>query len=171
MKRTTSSYKTIPSLLVLYFIAVFSLSGQTTGSIRTFASVVEATGIQLTPLQDLVIDESFAKDGILSIAPQTDENAGKMLVTGKASSSIRLSYISEMVLSGTDGNGSLVCKLILSGHRTDNQRASLLLDQVEKVVQFSDRGEYFLWLGGTIDLSKAGPGEYDGDFTVQIEYI
>jgi hypothetical protein len=39
------------------------------------------------------------------------------------------------------------------------------------VVQFNEKGEYYLWLGGKVDLSKARPGSYDGEFTIQIEYI
>lgn len=160
------------AMLMMAFLFIFTgLYSQTSGNIRAAASVVEATGIELIPMKDMVIDEASATDGILEISPVTDEKAGKMLVTGKASSSIRLSYLDEMSLVNTAGEGVLVCKYVLSGHRTDNQRASQLLDQVERVVQFNEKGEYYLWLGGKVNLSKARPGSYDGEFTIQIEYI
>jgi hypothetical protein len=76
-----------------------------------------------------------------------------------------------MTLVNTTGDGVLSCKYLLSGFRSDNQGASQLLDQVERIVQFNEKGEYYLWLGGRVDLNNARPGNYDGEFTIQIEYI
>ena len=144
---------------------------QTSGSIRASATVLEATDIQLITMKDMMIDESTAQDGILNIAPVTDEKAGKILIKGKANSSIRLSYLNEMLLVNSSGVGTLVCKYSVSGYKSDNQGASQLLDMVERVILLNEKGEFYLWLGGTIDLSKARPGSYDGEFTIQIEYI
>jgi hypothetical protein len=172
MKRTSYFYKACQVwIIAALFCSQANVKGQTSGNIRTAATVVEATGIELIPMKDMVIDEAGATNGILEISPVTDEKAGKMLVTGKPNSSVRLSYLDEMSLVNTAGEGTLVCKYVLSGHRTDNQRASQLLDQVERVVQFNDKGEYYLWLGGKVNLSNARPGSYDGEFTIQIEYI
>lgn len=157
--------------LLSCFFLISSLQGQTSGIIRASATVVEATGIQLIPMKDMIIDEASAQDGILNISPVTDEKAGKLLVKGKVNSSIRLSYLNEMALVNTSGDGTLVCKYVVSGYRTDNQSASQLLDQVERIVQFNEKGEFYLWLGGRVDLSRARPGSYDGEFTIQIEYI
>jgi hypothetical protein len=76
-----------------------------------------------------------------------------------------------MSLVNTSGDGTLVCKYSVSGFKSDNQRASQLLDQVERIVQFNENGEFYLWLGGRVDLTRARPGNYDGEFTIQIEYI
>jgi hypothetical protein len=172
MMRTKNFFSVCHVLISIVFLCgLTDLHGQTSGTIRSAATVVEATGIVLIPMKDMTIDEAGATDGILDISPVTDEKAGKMLVTGKPNTSIRLSYLDEMALVNTAGEGTLVCKYVLSGHRTDNQRASQLLDQVERVVQFNEKGEYYLWLGGKVNLSNARPGSYDGEFTIQIEYI
>jgi hypothetical protein len=149
-----------------------SLAGaQNSISIRASATVVEATGIELVPMKDMIIDESSAQDGILNISPVTDDKAGKILVKGKSNSSVRLTYLNEMLLVNTEGDGTLVCRYSVSGYKTDNQRASQILDMVERVVQFNEKGEFYLWLGGRVDLTKAKPGSYNGEFTIQIEYI
>ena len=158
-------------ILLLSIVSQTLLSAQTSGTIHASATVVEATGIQLIPMKDMIIDEASAKDGLLEISPVTDEKAGKMLVKGKANSSIRLSYLDELSLVNSSGEGTLVCKYVVSGFRTDNQGASQLLDQVERIVQFNEKGEFYLWLGGRVNLTRARPGSYDGEFTIQIEYI
>ncbi|MFZ4522472.1 MAG: hypothetical protein ACOYNC_12255 [Bacteroidales bacterium] len=157
--------------LMTLLIFCDTVTAQTSGTIHASATVVEATGIQLIPMKDMIIDEASAKDGILEISPVSDEKAGKMLVKGKANSSIRLSYLNELSLVNSSGEGTLVCKYVVSGFKSDNQGASQLLDQVERIVQFNDKGEFYLWLGGRVNLSRARPGSYDGEFTIQIEYI
>ena len=154
-----------------YFLFQQEMQAQTSGSIHASATVVEATDIQLITMKDMMIDQSAAQNGILTISPVTDEKAGKILVKGKVNSSIRLSYLNEMLLVNSSGDGTLVCKYSVSGYKSDNQRASQLLDVVERVVLLNENGEFYLWLGGTVDLSRAKPGNYDGEFTIQIEYI
>lgn len=169
IRKINGSYRLILFLFCLFLIS--SVRGQNSISIRASATVVEATGIQLIPIRDMIIDESSAQNGILDISPVTDEKAGKILVKGQINSSIRLSYLNEMALVNSAGDGTLVCKYSVSGYKSDNQRASQLLDMIERIVQFNEKGEYYLWLGGKIDLSRAKPGSYDGEFTIQIEYI
>ena len=148
-----------------------SIQAQASGTIHASATVVEATDIQLITMKDMFIDESAATNGILVISPVTDEKAGKILVKGRVNTSVRLSYLSEMSLVNTSGDGTIVCRYSVSGYKSDNQGASQLLDVVEKVVLLNEKGEFYLWLGGRVDLSRARPGDYDGEFTIQIEYI
>ena len=147
------------------------LNGQSTISIKASATVVQVEGIELITLKDLIIDEASSESKILNISPVVDENAGKMLVRGKVNSSVRLTYVKDLFLSNTTGDGSIIFKYSMSGNRTDNQMASQPLDQVERIIQFNEKGEYYLWLGGQVDLSNARPGSYAGEFTLQIEYI
>jgi hypothetical protein len=171
MKITLKSQFTYIVLFLLVFLNNPTLSGQNSISIRASATVVEATGIELITLKDINIDEASAQNGSLEISPLTSERAGKMLVKGKSNSSIRLSYLNQLALVNTSGDGTIVFQNVVSGNRTDNQNASQPLDQIERIVQFNERGEYYLWLGGTVDLTNATPGSYDGEFTIQIEYI
>jgi hypothetical protein len=171
MKITLKNRFTYIVLFQLVFWNISTLSGQNSISIRASATVVEATGIELITLKDINIDEASAQNGSLEISPLTSERAGKMLVKGKINSSIRLSYMNQLALVNSSGDGTITFQYVVSGNRTDNQNASQPLDQIERIVQFNERGEYYLWLGGTVDLTNAKPGSYDGEFTIQIEYI
>ena len=174
MKETnkTHSYRLLPLLLFLFLILRMQGQNQSsTFSITASATVVESDGIELITLKDITVDEASAQNGTLDIPPLTSDKAGKMLVKGKANSSIRLSYVNQLALINTTGDGTIVFNYVVNGNKTDNQAASQPLDQIERIVQFSEGGQYYLWLGGTVDLNNATPGSYDGEFTIQIEYI
>jgi hypothetical protein len=169
IRKIIGSGRIIPFLSCIFLVA--SLQGQNSYSIKAAATVVETAGIELITLKDITIDEASAQNGILQISPLSDDKAGKMLVKGKSNSSIRLSYMNQLALQNTTGQGSIVFKYVVSGNKSDNQQASQPLDQIERIVQFNEKGEYYLWLGGEVNLSNAKPGSYDGEFTIQIEYI
>jgi len=157
--------------LCMFLIFQPGIHAQSSVNIRASATVVEATGIQLIPLNDMIIDESYAVNGIIDISPITGEQAGKILVKGKIDALIRLSYLAQQPIVNTSGPGMILCTYVVSGFQSDNQHASQLLDAVEHVPQFNEKGEYYLWVGGRIDLNNARPGNYEGEFIFEIEYI
>lgn len=157
--------------LCLLFLFQPGIYAQTSVSIRASATVVETTGIQLIPLNDMIIDESSVQDGIIDISPITDEKAGKILVKGKINAMIRLSYLNQQLVVNTSGDGMIVFKYVVSGFQSDDQHASQILDAVFHVPQFNEKGEYYLWIGGRIDINNARPGNYEGEFIFEIEYI
>ena len=171
MKKNIHIYKRlfwIPGFC-LFFIT--SLHSQNSISIKASATVIDVAGIELITLKDMIVDEASADNKILDISPVSDEKAGKMLVRGKSNTTIRLTYVRDLFLVNAAGDGSIIFKYSVSGNRADNQGASQPLDQVERIVQFNEKGEYYLWLGGQVDLTNARPGSYNGEFTIQIEYI
>ena len=172
MKQHTFIYNK-PLFLFLGFCLLITttLRGQGSISIKASATVVEVTGIELVPMKDMIVDEASSKEGILNISPVTDDKAGKILVRGKINAQVRLTYVRDLLLTNSSGDGAMIFKYSLSGLKSDNQGASQLIDQVERIVQFNEKGEFYLWLGGQVDLSKAKPGSYEGEFTIDIEYI
>ena len=140
-------------------------------SIQASATVLEATNIQIITIKDMIIDESSAPNGSLNISPITNESAGKILVKGKINALIRLSYLHQQVVENTTGIGTFLLDYVVSGFQSDNQHASQMLDGIEHVPQFNEKGEFYLWVGGWIDLNNARPGNYEGEFIFEIEYI
>jgi hypothetical protein len=155
--------------LILLFQPV--LHAQKSVSIRASATVVEETGIQLVPINDMIIDESSAHNQIIDISPITDQAAGKILVKGKINAMIRLSYRHQQIVVNTSGEGTLAFDYVVSGFPSDDQKASRFLDALENAPQFNEKGEYYLWVGGRVDIGNARPGSYEGEFILEIEYI
>ena len=74
-------------------------------------------------------------------------------------------------ITNSTGNGTLLLQYEMYGFRSDNQGASEPIDAAERTLQISSESKYYLWVGGRIDISKARPGNYDGEFTIEIEYL
>jgi hypothetical protein len=64
-----------------------------------------------------------------------------------------------------------VFKYQIAGSTIDYQITSEILRNDNRNVRFNTEGRFYLWIGGTVDVSLAKPGAYQGEFTIEIEYI
>lgn len=140
-------------------------------SIRAMATVVEKSEIELVTIKNLDLDLNRAVDEQIIISAKTDPEAGNMLVKGKPGAHIRITYLPEMELVNTTGAGSLTVFYEVYGYPGDNQTASEPLDAVDRMMRINPEGHYYLWIGGRINVKEARPGNYEGEFTIEIEYI
>lgn len=141
-------------------------------SISASATVISGD-IELETINDMgIIDAQRLQDGDeVYINPVFDPQAGIMRARGNPGAQVRVTYVEEMEVSRREGPGSIVFTYEVSGYPGDNQRESELLTLIEHELQFNEDGEFYFFIGGYIDLSNALPGNYDGEFTVNIEYM
>jgi homoserine acetyltransferase len=166
-------------LIVLLLFMMFSMlvTAQNQGngnsvSITASANVIGADIDFQTIANMEIIDAQRTQEGsVLYINPVFDPQAGIMLARGNPGAQIRVSYLSEMVIERREGEGTITFNYEISGFEGDSQRESELLDQIERELRFNDNGEFYFYIGGTVDLSNALPGNYDGEFTMEIEYM
>ncbi len=171
--------KHIPFLFVLLLFMMHPMllmaQNQNNGnSVNISASATVMGGnIELETIVDMgIVDAQRIQEGnMLYINPVFDPQAGIMRASGNPGAQIRVSYIPEMVIARREGEGSITFVYQISGFEGDNQRESELLDQIERELRFNDEGEFYFYIGGTVDLSNALPGNYDGEFTMEIEYM
>jgi len=140
-------------------------------NIKAKAEVIEKTEIELITIKDMDIDASLAIDGKIHISAKADVNAGVMIVKGRSEAFIHVTYVPDVVIYNSTGKGKLTMHYEVNGYPSDNQSASEPIDAAERKLQISKDKKYYFWLGGYIDISKAQPGKYDGEFTLEIEYI
>ena len=105
------------------------------------------------------------------VNPVNSLNAGYMIAVGMPETEFRLNYLSERVLSQTNGNATLTFTYVLSGNSIENQSTSELLEGGNRNIRFNEEGRYYIWVGGRLNLENAQPGNYEGDFTIEIDYI
>ncbi|HNY02435.1 MAG TPA: hypothetical protein PKG48_07605 [Bacteroidales bacterium] len=160
------------SLMLLAFMCCLVPDAfvQEIASIRISSNVTSSTQVELLTLQDLYIDESYVENGHISISPVTSSMAGKLLIKGQPQAIIRITFVHQPPLVNLTRKGSLMFSYDISGFSSDNQKASLPLDVLEKTLQLNDHGEYFLWIGGRAEVGDVAPGEYEGELTLEIEY-
>ena len=114
---------------------------------------------------------SMARNGKIYISALHNTQAAVMMIKGRANAKFRVKYIPVVEIMNTTGNGTLILQYEMYGYPSDNQGAGEPIDATERVLQISSESKYYFWLGGRIDISNARPGNYDGEFTIEIEYI
>ena len=141
-------------------------------SISASAEVI-GNDIAIETINDMgIIDAQRTQGGDeLYINPVFDAEAGIMRARGTPGAQVRVSFLEEMQISRREGGGSIFFVYEISGYPGDNQRESELLTQIEHELIFNEEGEFYFFIGGRVDLSEALPGNYDGEFTLEIEYM
>lgn len=159
-------------LPILLLLQTWSLEAQKTSvNIKAQALVVDKAEIELVTIKALDIDAGMAVNGIIKVSAQRDGQAGVMMVKGRPDASFRISFTPVVEIPNSAGKGSLSLKYEMYGYTSDNQGASEPIDAAERTLVINKDGKYYFWLGGLIDISKARPGKYEGEFTLEIEYI
>ena len=159
-------------LPILLLMSAFTLQAQkTTVSIKAQATVIDKAEIELVTIKYLDIDAGMAVNGIINVSAKRDGQAGVMMVKGRPDASFRISFAPVVQIQNSAGKGSLTLKYEMYGYSSDNQAASEPIDAAARTLKINSDGQYYFWLGGIIDISKARPGKYEGEFTLEIEYI
>ena len=161
------------TLLLLFLLLPYGSQAQErTSNITVSAQVVPSvSGVELQSLKSLTLSRDDAVDGIISINPGSSQNAGKMVAIGSPNSAITINYFQSRELSNSEGTGVITFNYQLSGNQIDDQNSSELIFQDSRNLRLSENGEFFIWIGGNIDITNAAPGNYSGDFTLEIEYL
>ena len=94
-----------------------------------------------------------------------------MLAVGTPDVEFRLDYEPVKTLSRIDGPGSLSFQYEISANDIEDQSSSEVMDLENRSVRFNTEGRYYFWVGGRVNLTNAQPGNYEGDFTIEIDYI
>jgi hypothetical protein len=140
-------------------------------SINVSASLVSDSPVDLMTLNDLIISTDINSEKEIYISPISNPDAGLLRARCRPNSQARMTYLINEVVH--DVNGADIISLVyeMSAWPTRVQRASTLINNGEFILNFGSDGLYYLWLGVRVKMDKSMPGEYTGQFTVEIEYI
>jgi hypothetical protein len=158
----------------LVFLLPVILSAQT---IRSDSAIIVrvSTTIQTSITLETLANINFGRvsPGMteLYINPRTDNGAGILRVSGSPNSIIRVSFLERRELNRVGGGESLVFVYEVSGASEENQFISEPMRQENRQIVLSSTGEYYFWIGGRLDLAGISFGQYEGEFTLEIDYI
>jgi len=169
--------------LIIFTAAIFSIGGfiVSTGyaqggsssgdrfSIGVSARVVNT--IEMVTLRDMQFGPVQPGQQQISIDPLLDSESGKMIAIGIPETRIRVSFVRERVLTSSDGSETLTFTYEIAGNDRDDQSSAELLQSDNRNFDLNSQGEYYFWIGGQVNIQDAKPGKYNGDFTIEVEYI
>lgn len=165
------------AISILLFSLLFPLSafaqstGQNgfSGNINVSAQVLQS--IRLITVNTMQFGNTSPGQREVYVNPINDLNAGFMIAIGNPEAEFRLNYLPERELNQINGDGTLTFTYEISGNTEEDQETSELLEIDNRNVQFNEEGRYYIWVGGRVILENARPGNYEGDFTIEIDYI
>lgn len=146
------------------------VSAQTESVTISVSAQVQGT-VEFFTIQTMDFQNIEREDNIVQVDPVESPRAGKMVARGTPGAEFRLDYLRERELINTEGPGVLLFNYIVAGNSIDEQESAEPLDQDVRDLVFNSEGEYYIWVGGNVDLSEIEPGSYEGEFNIEIVYI
>lgn len=149
-----------------------ALTAQDAVNIGSNVSIsVNITGaIKTLTMQSLNLEEANRSNETINIDPQTSPNAGKVVAIGSPSSRIRVNYLKNRNLKQKNGSSSLEFTYKVAANKQNDQSSAELLLNDNKQYRFNDNGRFYFWVGGSVNIATAIPGNYVGEFSLDIEY-
>lgn len=108
---------------------------------------------------------------VVIVNPREDPGAGLLRVSGSPGMLFRVSFQESRELVRVGGGRTLMFTYEVSGAQTDNQLLSEPVTRENRDLRMSDDGEFFFWVGGTLDLQGDIFGQYEGEFTIEVDFI
>ncbi|MEX0845419.1 MAG: hypothetical protein WD022_09050 [Balneolaceae bacterium] len=159
--------------LIIFLLATIPVIAQkgngVNASINVSAKVTAA--IELITVQSMQFGNAQPGQREIHVNPINSLNAGYMIAIGTPEAEFRLNYLPERELTQIEGNGSLTFVYEIAGNSQEDQATSEILEVDNRNIRFNNEGRYYIWVGGRVNLENAAPGNYEGDFTIEIDYI
>ncbi|MCF7826364.1 MAG: hypothetical protein K9M55_09010 [Candidatus Marinimicrobia bacterium] len=155
-------------LLTMNSFGQDSSKDKTSVSVSISATVVDQ--IQLITLADIDVGTVIPSEDILRLDPRKDQGAGIIKVLGRQNSSIQISYSSQVEMVNLASNSILLVSYNIGGSVDNDQTASDVFSTNPVTVNLNGEGEYYLWIGCSFSMKNLVPGQYDGDFILEVDY-
>lgn len=150
-----------------------------TASIRVTGSVVAALGGR-SILIETIYNPSFQTENIddnqIIVDPISDETgsaggAGLMVAKGEPRSEFQVVMPEEITLINAETNSSVKVHVDVSHNVQMEQSSSDYIRNSITSFTLNEAGEYYFWLGGSIDITNLEEGPYEGSFLLEVEYL
>ncbi len=126
--------------------------------------------IEIITLSDITVGTVQPSQVEIRLDPRLDQGAGIIKVQGRAESSIRIAYTQQVEMVNSVTNHMLTVTYNLSGNAENEQSTSVPIMENPITVDMSTTGEYYIWIGCYFNLLGITPGNYDGDFVIEVDY-
>ncbi|MEQ9308782.1 MAG: hypothetical protein RLN90_04955 [Balneolaceae bacterium] len=165
--------RTFLSLTILLAFSSVSAEAQIKESVTATVSIstIMVQSIELITVKSMSFGSIQPGQQEVYVNPVSDVNSGYMIAVGTPGAEFRLDYFQERTLFHSDGGQNLTFEYEISANEIEDQASSELLDFNARSLTFTQEGVYHIWVGGRVNIENAEPGNYEGDFTIEIDYI
>ncbi|MCW9706299.1 hypothetical protein [Fodinibius salsisoli] len=140
------------------------------GSVHIRSTAVVVGDIELETVKDLAFQQNTITDSTVYIDPVHDYRAGELKAYGVAGATFRVTFLKDMTLYHASTPDSLQVSYEVTGYPENEQQVSKPLDALGHELRLNEEGEFYFWVGGTVQIGKVSDGKYNGAFTLEVEY-
>ena len=140
-------------------------------SMGVAVNIISSTSVDIVTLREMNLGNLQPSRGTIEINPVDDFEAGLLRAEGQPNTDVRISFLRERELVRVGGNETLLFQYVISSNLIEDQQSSEVLEPDNRDFFFNENGELYFWIGGFIDISSAVPGTYEGEFTIEVEYL
>lgn len=166
--------KYLISFIALFLVFSTKSTAQTNSRSVNAEINIEATVIQaieMVTAQNIQLANLEPVNNEIFIPPATSGNAGHMIASGNPNAEIRITFQPNQILNQINGDGLIRVIYQLTGNDIDEQLTSEVLGAENRSFSFNADGDFYIWVGGRVFVEQAKPGSYEGEFTIEIDYI
>lgn len=138
-------------------------------SINVSAEVISS--VEMITIRSMDLTGLEAENNRIQIDPKNSPRAGKMVAVGNPNKKIRISFLANQELNQRNGSQTLRFQYRVTGNIKDDQATAEQLGSENHNFRLNDNGRFYLWIGGETDISTVSPGNYQGEFSLEIEYL
>jgi len=160
--------KLILFLLPLFPLAIHPQDGSAKVRMSATANVKEF--IEIITLADINVGTVIPTNEIMRLDPRTAQGAGILLIQGRAWSQAQVTFSNQVEMTNVTSNAPLLVEYFVSGNQENQQSGSLMFISNPQSVTLNGDGEYYLYIGCSFSLAEVQPGQYDGDFVIEVDY-
>lgn len=168
----------IPAGLLFSLLLITNVHAQNGNSQDRSQSIISVsvsasiqTSIQVETLSNINFGRVSPGMTEIYINPRQDAGAGIMRITGQPNTLVRVSFLERRELIRIGGGQNLFFNFEVSAASEDDQFISEPLTMENRQIALSENGDYYFWIGGRMDLQGISFGQYEGEFTLEIDYI
>lgn len=161
----------LAAILSLSLSAECSAQDISEGSYTVGVSARVIESMEMVTIRDMQFGQVQPGQQEINIDPLTDSETGKMIAIGQPEAQIRVSFVRERTLTHVSGTSTLTFYYEIAGNDRDDQSSAELLQAENRNLYLNSKGEYYFWIGGNVNIRNAKPGNYNGEFTIEVEYI
>jgi hypothetical protein len=154
-----------------YIVGPGTVMGQPRESVSISVGLAIESSIEIETISNINLGRIQPGQGEVFIDPKSDPGAGLLKLSGRPDALIRISFAERRELIRVGGGGVIQFLYLLAGSTRDEQSTSDLIQLENRDLRMGRSGEYFIWVGGTVSLDGVVFGQYEGEFTIEIDYL
>jgi hypothetical protein len=147
------------------------INGTSGSFVLVTVSATIPSEIQIETISNINFGSVSASATEIYVNPRQDAGAGLLRIVGSPNKLVNVSFVERQQLIRVGGGPSIFFDYEVSAAAEDDQMISEPLTMENRQIELSESGEYYFWIGGRLTLEGITFGQYEGEFTLEIDYL